>query len=102
MQIHFQRTGGFAGMKLAGQVDLDDLDEETAEKIRRLLDEADFFELPEHLPSEQTARDQYNYTITVKDHKRKHSVSFCETPNEELSELANLLFRLVRRKAYRH
>ncbi len=102
MQIHFQRTGGFAGIKLAGQIDLDDLDEETAQKIRRLLDEADFFELPEHLPGEQTARDQYNYTITVEDRKGKHSVSFCETPNEELSELANLLFRLVRRKAYRH
>ncbi len=102
MQIHYQRTGGFAGLKISGKIDLEDLDEEIAEKIHHLLDESDFFDLPEHLQSDEAARDQFNYTITVESKTDRHSITFCQPPNEELGELSNLLFRLIRRQPRRH
>lgn len=98
MRIQYQRTGGFAGIKLSGKIDLEDLDEEIAQKIQHLLDESDFFDLPEHLQSDDSTRDQFNYTITVESKKGHHSVTFCQPPNKELSELSDLLFRLVRRR----
>lgn len=102
MQIHYQRTGGFAGLKLSGKIDLEDLEEELAQKIRHLLDESDFFDLPEQLHSDESARDQFNYTITVENKKGRHSVTFCQPATEELNELADLLFRLMRRHPHRN
>lgn len=101
MQIYYQRTGGFAGLKLSGKIDLEELEDELAQKIRRLLDESDFFDLPEQLESDPDARDQFNYTITVENKKGRHSVTFCHPPNEELDELTDLLYRLMRRQPHR-
>lgn len=101
MQILYQRTGGFAGLRLSGKIDLEDLDEELAEKIAHLLEESEFFDLPEQLEKPPHAADQFNYTITVESKKGAHTVSFCQPDSESLGELTDLLFRLIRRQKHR-
>ena len=48
-RIKFERTGGFAGMRIATDLKLDDLPDEQANSIRELLNDMDFAELPEQL-----------------------------------------------------
>ncbi len=102
MQILYQRTGGFAGLRINGKIDLEELEDEIVEKIERLLEKSEFFELPERLESPPQAADQFNYTITVESKKGVHSVTFCHPVSESLGELSELLFRLMRRQKRRN
>ncbi|MGE5643806.1 MAG: protealysin inhibitor emfourin, partial [Byssovorax cruenta] len=63
-RIKFERTGGFAGMRMATDVKLDDLPDEQAKSIVDLLDDMDFSELPKQMLDE-SGPDQFTYTITV-------------------------------------
>ena len=64
MKINFERTGGFAGMKLAINLDLDNLSSEDAAGLQKLIADADLFNIPD--PEAQTAtRDGFQYTISV-------------------------------------
>ena len=46
-KIKFERTGGFAGIRLTAEIDMDNLPEDQKREIIDLLDEADFDELSE-------------------------------------------------------
>ena len=48
-RIKFERTGGFAGIRLAADIELDELPEDQVHQLLELLDEVDFDELPEQL-----------------------------------------------------
>lgn len=61
------------GRTVRFDVDLDDLSEELANTWYELLDEVDFFELPEDLKSKDIP-DGFTYQITVDSKKGKHSV----------------------------
>lgn len=65
MKIHFERTGGFMGLRMVATFDTAELPEEEATKIHELLDEIDFFELPAYLESPQSGMDQFQYVLTV-------------------------------------
>ena len=55
--IHYERTGGFAGLKLATSFELDDLNDEQGKQLAELLDDLDFFDLPDQiLPPRPGAR----------------------------------------------
>ena len=41
-RIKFERTGGFAGIRLAADIEVDELPEDEKHKILELLDEVDF------------------------------------------------------------
>lgn len=95
-RIKFERTGGFAGMRIATDVKLDDLPDEQANSIRELLDDMDFAKLPEQLLDE-SGPDQFTYTITVKTKKWEHTVITGDaSAPEKLQELLQLLNRLAR------
>ena len=51
-RIKFERTGGFAGIRIATDLKLDDLPDEQAHTISELLDDLDFRELPASLVKE--------------------------------------------------
>ena len=96
-KISFERTGGFMGRKVSVTIDLDDLPDEQAELLGDLLDEADFFELPDDL-TKPAVPDAFTYNITVFSDDEQHSVrvSDATAPDdfrpllEELSKQARM------------
>jgi hypothetical protein len=96
-RIKFERTGGFAGMRIATDLKLDDLPDEQAQTISELLDDLDFRELPASLVKEEGKADQFTYTITVETKKWEHTVITGDaSAPEKLQELLQLLNRLAR------
>lgn len=98
-RIKFERTGGFANMRLAADLDMHDLPEEQADTLKELLDDLDFAELPAKLNSDKTMPDQFTYTITVEVGKWRHTVITSDAPEDEkMQELLELLNRIARKK----
>ncbi|NJC97456.1 MAG: hypothetical protein FIB03_14160 [Anaerolineae bacterium] len=73
-QIKFERTGGFAGIRLAAEIEMNDLQEDQKREILDLLDETDFNELPEKLSGKMPVPDEFVYSISVISDEREHSV----------------------------
>lgn len=95
-RIKFERSGGFAGMRIATDLKLEDLPDEQAKSIVELLDDMDFSELPERMLDE-SGPDQFTYTITVETKRGKHTVVTGESSApEKMQELLQLLNRLAR------
>jgi hypothetical protein len=78
-KIKFERTGGFANIRLAAKIELDDLPEDQRREILRLLDELDFDELPEKLAARSPVPDEFAYTISVQGGGKEYTVSAGET-----------------------
>ena len=95
-RIKFERSGGFAGMRIATDLKLEDLPDEQANSIVELLDDMDFGELPERMLDE-SGPDQFTYTITVETKKWEHTVVTGDaSAPEKMQELLQLLNRLAR------
>lgn len=62
--ITFKRSGGFVGKGMRLQLTLDDLPGNNASVLLRLIEQAEFFNLPENLIVKFNP-DEYQYTITV-------------------------------------
>jgi len=82
-KILFERSGGFMGRKISLDIDFDGLPDEKAEHLNNLLDEADFFELPNDL-TRKDMPDAFTYSITVVSNKGEYSVRCGDTtaPND--------------------
>ncbi len=78
MLIHFERTGGFAGMSTAVTLNTDSLPEEEARKLQEMVDAAGFFNLPEKFPLPARGADYFVYRLTVESEGRKHTVEVSE------------------------
>lgn len=74
MKIDFIRSGGFAGMRLTTQIDTAMLPSTEADRLRRLLEEAHFFELPATLKSNLPGGDRFQYRITVEEGGKRKEV----------------------------
>lgn len=99
MKISFERSGGFAGLRLSAAFDTDLLPPETADALRRLVEEADFFGLPAILPGSPNAADIYQYVVTVEDGARSHTVTVSEdAASDTLRQLFDYLLRLARKR----
>jgi len=97
-RIKFERTGGFAGMRIATDLKFADLSDEQASRISELLDDLDFGELPEEL-LEESMPDQFTYVITVETDDWEHTVTTGDaSAPEKMQELLQLLDRLARTK----
>ena len=62
--ITFKRSGGFVGKGMRFQLKLDELPSNDARALIRLIEQAEFFNLPENLIVKFNP-DEYQYTITV-------------------------------------
>lgn len=82
MRIHFKTDGGiaaFPGLSRPVSINSDDLSPAEADQLKRRIDEARFFEQP--AIAEAAARgaaDYRQYTITVEDKGRSHTVRFVD------------------------
>lgn len=72
-KITFKRSGGFIGNGMRFEVNLNDLPISAVRHITRLVEEAQFFDLPENL-IKTFKPDEYQYTITVDAGITNHTV----------------------------
>ncbi|MBE7535109.1 MAG: hypothetical protein HS124_05180 [Anaerolineales bacterium] len=98
-QIKFERSGGFANIRITAELNLRDLSDEQAIALKELLDELDFPKLPTKLTSGETVPDEFIYTITVETEKWQHTIIADGVPKDaKIQELLELLNRLARKK----
>ena len=99
MRIEFERSGGFAGLRLAATIEADSLSVEEAEELCRLVEEAGFFDLSARIAGPEAQPDQFMYKITVETEARQHTVQLENTaPAPELQPLLDWLSRAARRR----
>jgi hypothetical protein len=102
-RIIFERTGGFAGIRLAADIEVNELPEDEKHEILELLDDMDFDELPEKLSGSTPMPDGFVYSITVISNKKEYKVLADESsvPNDMqplIEILENMAKRQMRKK----
>ena len=78
MRITFSRSGGLAGLRLQTTVREDDFSAPQAARLRRLVDAADCFRLPQQLAADRKQPDRFQYELTVEDGGRRHTITIDE------------------------
>ena len=78
MRIHFERTGGFAGMRMTTTVDTESLSPEEARDLHEMVDAAEFFDLPATIAAPTPGADRFHYKLTVETEGRRHTVDVAE------------------------
>ncbi|MEW6491414.1 MAG: protealysin inhibitor emfourin [Cyanobacteriota bacterium] len=74
MRIVFERTGGFAAMKMTKEIDTATLPAEETNQLRQLVDAADFFHLPTTITPKTPQPDRFGYRITIQESDHQHTV----------------------------
>ena len=99
-RIKFERTGGFAGIRFAADVELKTLPEEQARTLLDLLDDLDFAKLPPQIAGNPAMSDQFTYTVTVVAETWKHTVIVRDvSAPEKMQELLQLLTQIAKKQA---
>jgi len=78
MQIHFERSGGLAGIRLSQNVSAEGLSEDERKKLAELIEAAHFFELPPVLRTSGSGADQFQYKISLESDQGKHEIQVDE------------------------
>lgn len=99
-KIKFERTGGFAGIRLAAEIEMDDLPDDQKREIIELLDEADFDELSEKFSDKAPIPDGFNYSITVeaREDKEYQVVAGESALPDDLQPLIEILERIAKKQ----
>ena len=77
MKIYFERSGGFLGRNVSTVVDTNELPPEKALKFLEIMEDTDFFELPENPNSfsdDSSGADHLCYKVTVEVAGIQHTV----------------------------
>ena len=97
MRIQFERSGGFAGMHITATFDTDSLPPEEGDRLREMVEAADFFNLPPTSATRTAGADQFQYKVTVEAEGRQHTVETGDaTAPDTLSPLLRRLTVLAR------
>jgi hypothetical protein len=81
MHIQFERTGGFAGMRLTAMIDSNTISSEDAATLRELIQSASFFDLPVKSPKAESGADRFQYKIAVELQGQRHTIEIEESPS---------------------
>jgi hypothetical protein len=93
MRIHFERLGGFAGIRLRTEIDTATLAEDEARSLESLVKQAQLDELRQQRRGQSNIRDAFEYGLTVEDEGKRYSV---RVTDETIPAVARPLFdRLV-------
>jgi hypothetical protein len=99
MKISYRRTGGFAGMILSYDIDVDTLPPEEAQELETLVSKAEFFTLPAEIRAAGAGTDQFQYTLTIETDQAHHTVECGDAAMpENLWPLVNKIRILSRSK----
>ena len=75
MKIHFQLSGGLEGIGTDLKIDTESISSEQSSKLQKLINDSNFFDLPEKIPTkENTAADYFIYKISIEGQTTKHSI----------------------------
>ena len=77
-KISFKRTGGFMGREIDTDLDLNEMPDEEAQELQRLILDAKFFNIPQNL-IEPSQHDEYEYIVTVDAGNSNHTVHTSDT-----------------------
>jgi hypothetical protein len=96
MKIHFERSGGFAGNAppTTFTADSNSLSFDEKDRLRNIIDNAKFFDLPSETPLPRRGADYFKYKITIEsdDPKKSHTIETNDmTMPSELRPLVNYL-----------
>lgn len=78
MKIYFERTGGFAGMRMTATVNTESLSPDKARELRDMVDAAAFFDLPALIAAPTLEADRFRYKLTVEVEGRRHTVEMSD------------------------
>ena len=78
MIVRMERSGGFMGIPLRAEIDTLNLPTGEGEALRRQVEAAGFFDLPEKIAEKARGADRFQYVLSVEDAGRSHSVSVGE------------------------
>jgi hypothetical protein len=96
LRLSFERSGGFAALTMSAIVDENDLAPDEAQKLRQLVGEADFFNLPEKIMGRSPRPDRFQYQLRLEESGREHAVTVSE---EALSPKLKALVQWLTEKA---
>lgn len=100
MKIHFEQTGGIAGIPLVAEIDTNHPSfSGEAHEIQSMVNASKFFSLPSKIDTkDKGARDHFTYKITLEsDDGQKHTVE--TTDVSKLPPELNSLIGYLRKKA---
>ena len=99
MNIHFERSGGFAGLRLSHDVNSETLPPDQGAELNRLVESSDFFHLPKTVSAATPGGDRFQYKLTVKSGPTEHTVALDEAAvPEKLRPLLNWLTTNLRNR----
>lgn len=102
MQIYFERSGGFAGIRFHTTINTEDLPPQTAEPIEEMVHGARFFELPERINESEGHPDVFYYRLTVTDGDHSHTVEVSgNSIPDDLQPLVQELMQIARTRRTR-
>jgi hypothetical protein len=78
MRIHFERVGGFAGIRLRADVDTDTLPAEEAKSWQALVEKAQLGQIHQSSGADSPIRDAFEYWLTVEDGGKRSQVRMSE------------------------
>jgi hypothetical protein len=97
MEIYFEESGGLTGISKKISINSDSLCHEEASELQRLIDNANFFDLPSELASPLQGADYLEYKITIENNdNKKHSIT---TTDLTMPSKVSPLIRYLRLKA---
>lgn len=79
MRIEFERSGGFMGLRQVLHLDTASLEPNEAAQLSNLVDQANFFTLPDRQEPQVHSADQYQYRLTVERSDASHTVYLSDT-----------------------
>ncbi|MGZ4848610.1 MAG: protealysin inhibitor emfourin [Halobacteriota archaeon] len=74
MHVCFERSGGFAGMRLSTTIESDSLTHDDQQRLADMVAASDFFHLPPHITAPSPGPDRLHYTITIESEDKRHTV----------------------------
>lgn len=97
MRIFFERSGGFMGLNINTTVDTQALPDTEALSLEQMIQETQFFDLPENLKDSTKGADQFSYTLRVETLEQDHTVHTTDvTAPDSLRPLLSRLTYLAR------
>jgi hypothetical protein len=78
LNIRFERSGGFAGLRQTRSISSGELSAEEQKRLTDLVESARFFDLPAVLRSSTPQADRFQYKIGVETGQLKHTVQVDE------------------------
>jgi|SRR5919202_5782438 hypothetical protein len=99
MKIHFERSGGFAGISTSFTVDSNSISLDEQDIVKNMIDTARFFELPSETPLPKRGADYFKYKITVEteENKKSHTIKTNDmTMPYELRPLVNYFEKKIK------